>query len=51
MASQPCFEWELKRRALRYRGMLIDGDLFGFSIIFVTEYDVTTVRRPSLVGT
>jgi hypothetical protein len=48
MVSQPCFEWELKRRALWYRCMLIDGP-FGFSIFFfVTEYDVTTVSADDL---
>jgi hypothetical protein len=42
LVSQPCFEWELKRRALWYCGILIDGP-FWLQHIFSTEYDVTTV--------
>jgi hypothetical protein len=48
MVSQPCFEWELKRKALWYRCMLIDGPFWIQYNFFVTEYDVTTVSADDL---
>jgi hypothetical protein len=48
MVIQPCFEWELKRRALWYRGMLIDAPFWLQYNFFSTEYDVTTVSADDL---